>query len=279
MTAAHVIRKRFGNAFLSFTLLLLSGCSETDSSHLRANNFQQDSLMPTEIWLQSAMAEINNLILPDSTYQLFLSIEPELNNVILEFNMNRKLERAVVMDELEVTNTLYFDKGRLIYSHHSEKAGPNWIIAYANNQAYAAALKEKGDWKAVEPYVVPFDQILLQKTLDLAKKYSEIEQAGHLNQRILTDQFEITDEVEKRKSVNFRINVRKGEVISIALQNTSEPVFFTFANQSSSRMEYKKWSGAAEKTGDIIIQVFSAAETGNKIDFTLNVNHQILAEL
>jgi len=280
MTTSLNFRKQLSNITLSIALFITSGCGEADSSHLRANNYQQvDSLMPTKIWIDAAVDQINNSLHPDSTYQLFLNIDTEIPKVVLEFNTNNELKRAVLEGDRQITNTLYYDKGRLTFSHHEYNSEGDWVIAYANNKPYAAAFNEQGSWKAIEPYVVPLDPDLMRKTKAIAKRYSEIEKAGGHKQRILADHAEIQDEVEKRKSVNYRINVREDEFISVSLKNTSEQVFFTFANQSSSRMEYKDWSGRVDKTGDLIIQVFSAAEIGKKIDFELIVNRQILAEL
>jgi len=280
MITSRNIRQQLGNIILSIALFITSGCGDADSSHLHAKDYQQiDSLMPTEIWLHRAVDEINNSLDPDSTYRIHLNIDSDLSNVELEFNTNRELERAIIENQLKIINTLYYDRGRLTFSHHRENSGTSWIIAYANNKPYAAALNENGNWKAIEPYVVPFDQVLLRKSTRLAQRYSEIEKIGAYEQRILVDHAEIHQKVEKRKPLNYRINVREGEFLNVNLENTSDQVFFTFANQSTSRMEYRGWAGSVDRTGDVIIQVFSAAEAGKTIDFNLIVNRQILAEL
>jgi hypothetical protein len=279
MAAASTIRQKLGNAVLSIALFILSGCSETESSQLSANHYQPiDSLMPTEVWLDSALDQLNSSSYSDSSYQLFLSLEPELKNLTLEFANNKELERVELEDQQELKSTLLFDKSRLTYSYHLEKSGRDWIVAYANNKPYAAALNENGQWKAVEPYVVPSDQTLLNKTLSLARQYADLEKEGLYQRRILTDNFEISGEIEKKKALNYRINAKKGDLINVAIENAPEHIFFTFANQATSRMEYKKWSGSVDITGDIIIQVFSAAETPVKDDFTLRVSHQSQVE-
>jgi len=280
MAAAPTFRQKLGNTVLSLALFILSGCGETDSGHLSANHYQPtDSLMPTEVWLDSALDQLNNPSISDSSYQLFLSLEPELKNLTLEFATNKELERVELEDQQEVKSTLLFDKNRLTYSYHREKSGRDWILAYANNKPYAAALNENKNWKAVEPYVVPLDQALINKTLGIARQYANLEKEALYQRRILTENFEAKGEIEKKKALNYRINVKTGDFITVAIDDAPEHIFFTFANQAKSRMEYRKWSGAVDRTGDIIIQVFSAAETPEKDSFTLRVSHQNPAEL
>lgn len=265
---------------MSIILFITSGCTETDSSHLSANHYSSaDSLMPTEIWLDAALDQLNNRTFSDSSYQIFLSPEPKLENLILDFSSNRELERAVVEDDNQLQSTLLFEKSRLTYSYHQEKSGRDWIIAYANNKPYAAAVNKKDHWEAIEPYVVPTDQALIAKSLKIASQYAELEEKRSYQQRILTDDFKETNEIEKKKALNYRVNARKGDVISVELNGAPEHVFFTFANQATSRMEYKKWNGTVDTTGDIIIQVFSANEWPEKDEFTLLVSRQSPVEL
>ncbi len=275
MVIGSTLRQKLSNAFLSLALFISSGCTETDSSHLSANHYPTaDSLMPTEIWLDAALEQLNNPAFSDSSYQLFLSPEPNLENLILEFASNKELERALVEDENNLKSTLLFNNGRLTFSYHREKSGQDWIVAYANNNPYAAALYTDDQWKAIEPYIVPTDQNLISKSLNIATQYANLEKKGLYEQRILSDNFKETGEIENKKALNYRINARKGDEISVELNQAPEYVFFTFANQATSRMEYKSWTGTVETTGDIIIQVFSTNEKTEKDEFTLLVNRQ-----
>lgn len=275
MVATHSFKQKLVNALLSIVFLIASGCSEADSSGLSANDFQPEGgLMPIDIWLDNGLDQLDKIVFSDSSYQLFLSLELELKTLRLDFANKRVLQRAVFEDQDQIRTMLFFDKAKLTYSYHKEKSGREWMVAYANNKPYAAANFAEGEWRAVEPYIVPSDQILLSKAMKLSIQYAELEKKSPYQARILNDKWETFAEIEKKEALNYRLNVKKGEYISIALHQAPEHIFFTFSNQATPRMEYKTWSGAADSTGDLVIQVFSTAELRGKSEFTLKVNRQ-----
>ena len=278
--AAPSIQRTLGKLALSLALFISPGCTESDSSQLSANHFQQpDSLMPTDIWLNTALNQINFSPNPDSIYEIYASLDSGLHTVIMQFNTRRELKRAVIDDGENSQNTLVFDKGRITYSEHLSQSGQNWIIAYANNKPYAAAISESGSWKAIEPYVVPTNQDLLNRSKDLALRYASREMNMPATHRVLDDFAIIKDNIGDRESIYYYVNARKGDRLNIDLSNASSHIFFTFANQSASRMEFRNWSGTIDETGDLIIQVFAATKLEEKTPFTLSINRQILAGL
>lgn len=260
----------------------LFGCNIGDPSADSSTKTSDDeSTMPNSVWITDAENYLNNTENRDSTYHLFSELNNTDNDEIrMTFGPRKKLYSVDILGDANLSHQLFFENGKIIFSYHKDKSADiEWLVAYANEKPYAAAAKNKTDWKAVNPLEIPINGRIIQLAQKQAKQYENKELRHNYSYRIKENPETINGKFNSSFSLSYAMNVRKGESIHLSLESTNNTIYFIVEPNNGSNMEHRDWSGVATFTGDLNITVFSV-DTEKNQSFSLKargVNPQNLA--
>lgn len=228
---------------------------ETSQPYLSINK----EVIPEDIWIPDAENRLNIDIAKLTNYILYASLFDTKREVEMHFDSNRRLFLIRILNDLGYRHDLFFEEGRLAFSEHYDiDNNTEWIMAYANGKVYAAALKANEKWKGILPEEVHLRPQLIDSALSVGITYQNKEETSSLPGRILENRSEIASVFKHQSSIPFVLNVRKGDHISIHLEDASKNSYFTIDFGNKSQIEHQQWNGITDITGDITINVFSA---------------------
>lgn len=247
-------------ALFVFFISFLYGCSIGDPSGNSSTKLaDNESIIPNSVWISDAKFYLADTDKNDSTYFLFSDLnstdEAEIKMV---FGPKKHLHSVDILGDSNLSHQLYFENGKIIFSHHIDKSAHiEWLVAYANERPYAAAAKNQGDWKAVHPEEIPINNHIIQLAEKQAKRYEEKELRHSYSYRIKESPETINGKFESNLSLSFAMNVRKDESVHLSLESTNKTIYFIVEPNNGSNMEHRDWHGVATSTGDLNITVFS----------------------
>lgn len=251
------------------TTIILSCGSAPEEEYTPANSPDSEEVMPEEFWISDAENWLNLDVKTKTQYTLYASIFDTKREVEMHFDSDRHLFLIRILNDPEYRHDLYCEEGRVAFSkHHSHNNDSAWLMAYANGKVYAAALKSNEKWKGILPGDVHLRPQLIDSALKSGIIYQNKEAVHPVSTRILESQSEIAGAFKDKISIPFLLNVRKGDHVSILLEDESKNAYFTIDSGKGSNMEHQGWKGIAEKTGDLAITVFSVEPKSDR-KFTL----------
>ncbi|NEN23662.1 hypothetical protein G3O08_09125 [Cryomorpha ignava] len=256
--------------FYGIFVLLLTGCNTRDSSEFESTiEAEPASVMPKDLWIADAENWTNLDLKKKEDYKLYSTYSNSDKEIEMHFDPEKKLFLVRLLNDPKFNQNLFCEEGRIVFSNHStQNDSSQWMAAYANGKAYAAAEKAAGDWKSRGIDEVPIDFNAVNAALKTAADYQRKELKQSYHSRFLDNQERITAAFNSEISLSFSLNVRKGDKVNIDLTDDSKDVYFIVEPNNGSNMEHSSWDGIAEKTGDMAIIVYAVnAQPGKK--FTL----------
>lgn len=215
--------------------------------------------MPEEMWISDAETLLNLDVNKKTKYTLYAPIFDTKKEVEMYFDSDRHLFLIRILNDPGYRHDLYCEEGRLAFSeHYDQENDAEWLMAYANGKVYAAAQKANKKWKGVLPEQVRLRPQLIDSALKSGIIYQNREAAHPVPTRILENQSAIAGAFKDKTAIPFVLNARKGDHITILLEDESGNAYFTIDAGKGSNMEHQRWKGIADKTGDLAITVFSA---------------------
>ena len=225
--------------------------------------------MPKDLWIADAENWTTLDLQKKEDYMLYSTYSNSDKEIEMHFDPEKRLFLVRLLSDPKYTQNLFCEEGRIVFSNHTSKNDSSqWMAAYANGKAYAAAEKTSGEWRSRGIEEVPIDFAAVNAALKTAANYQHKELKQSYHSRFLDNQERITAAFNSEISLSFSLNVRKGDKVNIDLSDDSKDVYFIVEPNNGSNMEHSSWNGTAEKTGDMSIVVYSVnAEPGKK--FTL----------
>lgn len=239
--------------------------------------------MPKDLWIADAVNWTDLDLKKREEYRLYSTFANTGKEIEMHFDPDRKLFLIKLLSDPNLEQNLFCEEGRIVFSNHSSlNDSAQWMAAYANGKAYAAAQKTSGDWKSLGISEVPIDFNAINAALKTADSYQQKERKHAYQGRFLDNLEKITATFNTEISLSFSLNVRKGDRVQIDLTDDSKDVYFIVEPNNGSNMEHRSWDGIAEKTGDMSIIVYSVdAEPGK--EFTLKAKaipqNQVIAQV
>ncbi len=249
-------------------LIALMACAEIYTDDNQDDPATQN-LVPTELWLRQALEAVETSYPETKTYSVYMASSNKSTETELHFDRHHQLLMLAQRSDGMPSGNLYFDQGRATFSYHKD-GKQSWIVAYANNQAYAAAEKLEGNWNAAGLNHLPFSIESLQDAAAKAIKFEKYEAARPHTVRIYKPKERIDLEFGESKQLTFLINARAGERVQIRLNSHPSGSYFILKPNNGSNMEQHEWHGLAAETGDMELTVFKN-ETEGDPSITLEV--------
>lgn len=256
--------------FYSIFAVLAAGCNQFPNSEFESDSEAHTAaVMPKDLWISDAQNWSELDLQKKEDYKLYSTYSNSDKEIEMHFDPEKRLFLVRLLNDPTYTQNLFCEEGRIVFSNHiNQSDSSQWMAAYANGKAYAAAEKTGNEWNSRGIEEVPIDFLAVNAALLTAADYQhkELKQGSHT--RFLDNQERITAAFDSEISLSFSLNVRKGDKVNIDLTDDSKNVYFIVEPNNGSNMEHSNWNGIAEKTGDMSIVVYSVnAEPGNK--FTL----------
>ncbi len=259
------------SALLLTTLGLLGLCScETPDEQLdfNAEALYQSELIPNEMWIDEAFICIEQAKNYPTNYTLYSSIPDFENELRVFFDTQKKVYKTEVFSAKKKICDLFFESNRVVYSLHKDTtSGLNWLVAYANEKPYAAALQNETEWEAVGPKDLAMKFDFVYASMAKSKKIVTREFNG-LYSRLAIDDKSISGTIAPISSQNYVLNVSKGTPLELALESERSNVFFTLGPKDGVNMEIQHWKGIISESGDLTISVFTLEADTNQ-NYTL----------
>lgn len=240
------------------TAVMLSCGSIPEEEYTPVNVSDSEEVMPEEVWINDAENWLKLDVNKETQYTLYAPIFDTKREVEMHFDSNRHLFLIRILKDPGYRHDLYCEEGRVAFSeHYDQNNDKEWLLAYANGKVYAAAQKSNEKWSGVLPGEVHLSPLLIDSALKSGIIYQNKEAAHPIPTRILKKQSEIAGAFKDKLAVPFVLNARKGDQINILLEDESKNAYFTIDSGKGSSMEHQRWKGIADKTGDLVITVFT----------------------
>lgn len=257
-------------AFCSLFLVAIISCTPTFDDEINQDlNPESPELISNELWISDAQKWTDPSISERTNYTLYSALPGTDEEIEMHFDKERNLFLIKTLSNNYFINNLYCEDGRIVFSEHIDlKTKDEWLVAYANEKPYAAALKDENTWISSHVDNLSLDFDLINTGLKEALTYQKKEITKRYHYRILNQRDLITDAFNSEISLAYTINVRKGEEVSIELENQPSGIYFTIKPNNGSDMEHIEWKGKVDTTGDMTITVFTVKPDPNQ-KFTL----------
>lgn len=244
--------------FGSFAIISLTSC-DIDYAGFAQNKPNNSAIMPADIWVSDALHQIESLDTTSASYTVFKDFGQKIGTSKLYFYEDHSLGKMSFSIDSTDIDEMYFENGKLIFSlHNRSKSTSPYIVAYANNKPYAAAVQDNGEqWKATNPNYLNLDLAFINEASLLAVQTESKEKNPDYVYRISQLNDTITRQLAPSLNEYFVMNVMEGDPIQFYLESESEDMFFTIGPKDGVNMERRNWKGDATKTGDLLITVFS----------------------
>ncbi len=221
-------------------------------------NGKSPELLSNELWISDAQKWTDPSISKRTDYTLYSVLPGADEEIEMHFDKDRKLFLIKTLSNNHLIDSLYCEDGRIVFSKHVDvKTKDEWLVAYANEKPYAAALKNENTWISSSVDNLSMDFNLINTGLEKALFYQKKELTKPYHYRILEEQDLITGVFKSEIALSFSINVRKGEEVSITLDDPPRGIYFTIKPNNGSDMEHIEWKGKVDATGDMTVTVFT----------------------